>query len=159
MTLVRLDDPTEIRDARLLGLFGYWRGKCQGRLMPARRDIDPIEMKQWLGNLMLVEFPPDPMQYRVRLDGVNIQQFYGNSREGKGVEAMTSEEERRIVLPQYILVVERKQPAYYESQFVTSEGIRTSQRKLLLPLSDDGERVNMVLAGIYFDQAAGQRRT
>ena len=152
MTLVHLDDPAAIRDPRLLGLFRYWQGKCQGRTMPERRDIDPIEMRQWLGNLLLVEFPPDPMQYRIRLDGVNLVQFYNASREGKGVEAMTSEEERRIVLPQYMTVLERKQPAYYESRFVTSEGIVTSQHKLLLPLSEDGERVNMVLGGIYFDR-------
>jgi hypothetical protein len=153
MTLVRLDDPIEIRDPRLLGLFRYWRGKCHDRIMPARRDIDPIEMKRWLGNLLLVEFPADPMQYRVRLDGVNIVQFYGNSREGKGLEVMTSEKERRIVLPQYLVVLEHKQPAYYESEFVTSEGVPTSQRKLLLPLSEDGERVNMILGGLYFDRA------
>lgn len=153
MTLVPLDDPAEIGDARLRGLFEYWRGKCRGRTMPARRDIDPIEMKRWLGNLMLVEYPEDATQYRVRLDGTNIVQFYGASREGKGIEAMTSEEERRVVLPQYMLVLERKQPAYYESEFETSEGIRTFQRKLLLPLSDDGERVNMILVGLYFDRA------
>lgn len=158
MTLVRLDDPTAIHDPRLLGLFHYWRGKLDGRAIPARRDIDPIEMKQWLGNLMLVEFPADPMQYRVRLDGVNLQQFYGKSREGKGVEAMPSEEERRIVLPQYILVLEQKLPAYYETQFVTSESVPTAQRKLLLPLSEDGERVNIILAGIYFDRIPDQRR-
>jgi hypothetical protein len=152
MTLVRPDDPKAIRDPRLLGLFHYWHGKCQGRMMPARRDIDPIEMRQWLGNLLLVEFPSDPMQYRIRLDGVNLVQFYSSSREGKGVEAMTSEEERRIVLPQYMTVLENRQPAYYETQFVTSEGIVTSQRKLLLPLSEDDQRVNMVLGGIYFDR-------
>jgi hypothetical protein len=55
---------------------------------------------------------------------------------------MTSEEERRIVLPQYMIVLERKQPAYYESEFVISEGTFGYQRKLLLPLSEDGERVN-----------------
>ncbi|HET6161122.1 MAG TPA: PAS domain-containing protein [Dongiaceae bacterium] len=152
MTLVRLHDPVEIHDTRLLGLFGYWLDKCQGRIMPARRDIDPIEMKPWLGSLLLVEFPADPMQYRIRVDGVNIVQFYGKSREGKGVEAMTSDEERRIVLPQYLTVLERKQPAYYESHFVASDGVLTSQHKLL-PLSDDGERVNMILAGLYFERA------
>ena len=83
---------------------------------------------------------------------MNLVQFYSTSREGKGVEAMTSEEERRIVLPQYMTVLEKKQPAYYETQFVTSEGIVTSQRKLLLPLSEDGQRVNMILGGIYFDR-------
>ena len=110
-------------------------------------------MKRWLGNLMLVEYPEDPAQYRVRLDGANIVQFYGASREGKGVEAITSEDERRVVLPQYTMVLERRQPAHYESEFVTSEAIRTFQRKLLLPLSDDGERVNMILIGFYFDRA------
>jgi len=50
MTLVRPDDPVEIPDARLLGLFSYWNSKRNDRAMPARRDIDPIEMKAWLGN-------------------------------------------------------------------------------------------------------------
>ena len=93
------------------------------------------------------------MQYRIRLDGVNIVQFYGISRQGKGVEVMTSEEERRIVLPQWWTVLDNKLPAYFEAQFLTSEGVPTSQYKLLLPLSDDDQRVNMILGGIYFDQA------
>jgi len=152
MTLVHVDDPVEIRDARLLGLLQYWRSKCQGDVMPARRDIDPIEMKPWLGNLLLVEFPADRMQYRIRLEGVNIVHFYGTSRQGKGIEALTSEEERRILLSQYFIVLDHKQPAHYETEFVTSEGILTFQRKLLLPLSDDGERVNMILGGLYFDR-------
>ena len=152
MTLVRPDDPTVIRDARLQGLYRYWLGKLDGGAMPARADIDPIEMKAWLGNLLLVEFPEDRMQYRIRLDGVNIVQFYGNTRQGKGVEVMTAEEERSVVLPQYFTVLDAKLPAYFEARFQTSEGIPTVQYKLLLPLSDDGVRVNMVLAGLYFDQ-------
>jgi hypothetical protein len=110
-------------------------------------------MKPWLGNLLLVEFPPDPMQYRVRLEGVNIVHFYGSTRQGKGVEMLTSDEERRLLLSQYFAILDRKQPAYFEAEFVTSEGIPTFQRKLLLPLSEDGERVNMVLGGLYFDRS------
>lgn len=155
MTLVRPDDPTVIRDARLQGLHRYWMSKLGERAMPARADIDPIEMKAWLGNLLLVEFPEDRMQYRIRLDGVNIVQFYGSSRQGRGVEVMTAEEERSIVLPQYFTILDNKLPAYYEARFQTSEGIPTVQYKLLLPLSDDGVRVNMVLGGLYFDRVLG----
>ena len=156
MTLVRPDNPAVIRDSRLQGLYGYWQGKLNGRRMPARRDIDPLEMKPWLGNVLLVDFPEDRLQYRVRLDGVNIVQFYGSSRQGKGIEVMTSDEERQIVLPQYFTVLDHQLPAYYESQFQTSEGVPTFQCKLLLPMSDDGQRVNMILGGIYFDQASSQ---
>lgn len=152
MSLIHPDNPANIRDTRLLGLYRYWRGKCAAG-MPARRDIDPIEMKPWLGNLLLVEFPPDRMKYRVRLEGVNIVHFYGTTRQGKGIEALTSEDERRLLLSQYFAVLDRRQPAYYESEFVISEGIPTYQRKLLLPLSEDRERVDMILGGLYFDRS------
>jgi len=152
MSLINPDNPADIRDARLLGLYRYWRSKCAPG-MPARRDIDPIEMKAWLGNLLLIEFPPDPLKYRIRLEGVNIVHFYGSTRQGKGIETLTSEDERRLLLGQYFAVLDRGQPAYYEAEFVTSEGIPTFQRKLLLPLSEDGEHVNMVLVGLYFDRS------
>ena len=74
---------------------------------------------------------------------MNLVRFYNSSREGKGVEVLTSEEERRIMLPQYLVL--RTSSRRISIEFVTSEGIVTSQRKLPLPLSEDGQRVNMVL--------------
>lgn len=156
MSLDTLVDVTEIRDNRLRSLFQYWSSKLRGRSMPARKDLDPLEMRPWLGNLVLVDFPGDPKAYRIRLEGVNVVQFYGSSRTGRGIEAMTSELERQVVLPQYFSVVETKEPAYYEAEFISSEGVLTYQHKLVLPLSDDGERVNMTLAGIYFDRVPAE---
>lgn len=152
MGFVTLENPIEIRDDRLQGLFRYWGSKLHGRPMPARADLDPLEMRPWLGNLVLVDFPPNPKEYRIRLEGVNVVQFYGSSRTGHGIEVMTSEMERQVVLPQYFSVVETRIPAYFEAEFISSEGVLTYQHKLILPLSDDGARVNMTLAGIYFDR-------
>ncbi len=156
MSLGTLVDVNAIRDNRLRSLFQYWSSKLRGRSMPARKDLDPLEMRPWLGNLVLVDFPGDPKEYRIRLEGVNVVQFYGSSRTGRGIEAMTSELERQVVLPQYFSVVETKEPAYYEAEFISSEGVLTYQHKLVLPLSDDGERVNMTLAGIYFDRVPAE---
>jgi hypothetical protein len=156
MDLDTLENAMEIRDNRLQSLFQYWDSKLHGRSMPARRDLDPLEMRPWLGNLVLVDFPGDVKDYRIRLEGVNVVQFYGSSRTGRGIEAMTSELERQVVLPQYFSVVESKVPAYFEAEFISSEGVLTYQHKLILPLSDDGERVNMTLAGIYFDRVPAE---
>lgn len=157
MSLVTLENPIEIRDDRLQGLFRYWGSKLLGRPMPARSDLDPLEMRPWLGNLVLVDFPvPDLTEYRIRLEGVNVVQFYGASRTGRGIEVMTSEMERQVVLPQYFSVVETRIPAYFEAEFISSEGVLTYQHKLILPLSDDGARVNMTLAGIYFDRVPAE---
>jgi len=143
----------DIRDARLKGLYAYWKGKAGARRMPARKDLDPIEMKEWLGNLMLVEFPTGKfIEYRYRLEGTNIEEFYGYDarRTGRGVETMTAESERKSVLPQWEAVFDQGRPAYHESDIWSSEGKLARQIKLLLPLSDDGEHVNMILGAIYF---------
>jgi hypothetical protein len=144
-------DEADIRDARLQRLFAYWKSKAGARRMPARKDLDPLEMKEWLGNLILVEFPTGKfLEYRYRLEGTNIEQFYNARRTGRGVEAMTAESERKSVLPQWEIVFDQGRPAYYEADIWSSEGKLARQIKLLLPLSDDGEHVNMILGAIYF---------
>ncbi|HWA46410.1 MAG TPA: PAS domain-containing protein [Hypericibacter adhaerens] len=150
---VAMFQETDIRDPRLKALHAYWKGKAGARRMPARRDLDPIEMKEWLGNLVLVEFPTGRfIEFRYRLEGTRIEEFYGHDarRTGRGVEAMTADSERKAVLPQWEIVFDEGRPAYYESDILSSEGKLARQAKLLLPLSDDGEHVNMILGAIYF---------
>jgi hypothetical protein len=146
-------DEADIRDVRLKALHAYWKSKAGTRRMPARKDLDPIEMKAWLGNLMLVEFPTGKfIEFRYRLEGTHIEEFYGHDwrRTGRGVEAVTAESERAIVLPQWESVFDRGCPAYHESDIWASEGKLARQTKLLLPLSTDGEHVDMILGAIYF---------
>jgi len=135
---------------RLAKLHDYWLGKCQGRTLPSRADIEPLEMREWLGNLLLAEFFGGLENYRVRLDGSNLIGVGGKDRTGKGSEVLTSDEERNLIVSQYKPVLDTAQPAYYETQFLNSEGRFLREQKLLLPLSDDGAVVNMVLAGIYY---------
>jgi hypothetical protein len=140
----------ELRHPRLLTLLAYWRGKLNGRAMPSRAHIDPLEMKAWLGNLVLVEFFGAVSRYRVRVDGTNVAEIGGLGRTGKGAESLTSEAERDLLFEQYAAVFDHHVPAYYETEFTNSEGRYLRESKLLLPLSADGKAVNMILAGIYY---------
>lgn len=143
-------DVTAVTDPRLRRLHDYWRAKAGDRPMPARKDIDPLDMKEWLGNLVLVEFFDGAAKSRVRLEGTNITDFYGSTRLGRGLEMLTGREERELLLAQYGAVLSSREPAFYAARFTTSENKYVHQVKLLLPLSDDGQRVNMILGGIYF---------
>jgi hypothetical protein len=140
----------EPRHPNLLRLLAYWRSKLMGRQMPSRADIDPLEMKEWLGNLVLVEFFGEVSRYRVRVDGTNVAEIGGLGRTGKGAESLTSEAERELLFQQYAAVLDNRIPAYYETEFTNSEGRFLRESKLLLPLSADGRVVNMILAGIYY---------
>jgi hypothetical protein len=139
-----------LRDQRLLKLYDYWHDKAEGRRMPAYRDIDALDMKSWLGNLVLVEFKENLFDYRIRLEGTHIEDYYGDRRTGHGFELVTSAGERELLMRQYRPVYEDGRPAYYEAAFENSYGIFSHQAKLLLPLSQDGQNVNMILAAIYF---------
>lgn len=143
-------DLAAVTDPRLRRLHDYWRTRAGDRLMPARRDIDPIDMKEWLGNLVLVEFFGGAARSRVRLEGTNITQFYGATRLGSSLEMLSGREERELLLAQYGAVLASREPAFYRAKFTTSEERYVHQVKLLLPLSNDGLQVNMILGGIYF---------
>lgn len=145
----------DARNARLGRLHAYWADKCAGRPMPSRSDIDPLEMREWLGNLLLAEFFGDVEHYRVRVDGTNLIGHRGRDRTGKGSETLTSSEERDLIQAQYKFVLGAAQPAYFEAEFNNSEGRFLREQKLLLPLSNDGVTVNMVLAGIYYQDLSG----
>jgi hypothetical protein len=150
-----MEPPFDIPEPRLRSLYDYWHSKMHGHDLPARADIDPLEMKQWLGNLMLIEFHGDVADYQIRLDGTNLEHYYGTRRTGFGVEKLTNDDERRLLMEQYAAVLDRKSPAYYEADFTNSDGVYSRQAKLILPLSADKQRVDMVLVGIYFRPTDG----
>lgn len=150
MTKIDTEPPFDIQEPRLRSLYCYWHSKMHGDALPSRTDIDPLEMKQWLGNLMLIEFHGDVSSYQIRLDGTNLEHYYGTRRTGFGVEKLTSEDERELLIAQYSTVLDQKRPAYFEADFTNSDGVYSRQAKLILPLSADKERVDMVLVGIYF---------
>ena len=66
--------PSELFDhATLSALLRYWEDKRAGRRMPARSDIDPIEMgKRLLPHLMLCEISEHGNAIRIRLVGTSL---------------------------------------------------------------------------------------
>ena len=55
---------SELSAPRLRQAFAYWRGKLAGRAMPARRDIDPVDVPTLLPYVMLVDVLPAPLDFR-----------------------------------------------------------------------------------------------
>ena len=149
MALVDIENPTVIRDQRLLGLFQFWRAKLNGRRIPASGDFDHADLARWADNLMLIDVPGEIADFRIRWLGDTLAAMFGTSRVGTGIEAMTSVGERNSVLPQYRIVVDTGVPAYYATEVELSRRGVVAQQKLILPLSSNGKKVDAVLAGIY----------
>ena len=47
--------PEHLDDPRLRAIFDYWRSRFRGSLLPARTDIDPIQIPALLGHINIIE--------------------------------------------------------------------------------------------------------
>jgi hypothetical protein len=58
----------EQADGHIRGLIDYWEGRRLKRPMPVRRDLDVLDLRQWLGRLSLYEVMGDG-DFFIRLRG------------------------------------------------------------------------------------------
>ncbi|MGA7324061.1 MAG: PAS domain-containing protein [Rhodomicrobium sp.] len=128
-----------------LDLYRYWLGKCRGRLMPARSDINAPEIPALLPYLSIVDRVDGRLRYR--LAGTAIAQQVGYDPTGtfvgyyiaydpKSSEALEAVGER---------VFATRRPTFLAGQYQLKQRATHSFSALVLPLSEDGANVNMLL--------------
>ncbi len=122
-------------------LFDYWCECCGERAMPARRDITPSRFRRHLSFVSLVDVKPIPQQrYRVRLAGTGLREVFNEELTGKYLA-----DSSRMNGAALDRVVARKKPAQGISSLHNAAGEHLIQFWLKLPLSQDGESVNMIM--------------
>ncbi|WP_157845997.1 PAS domain-containing protein [Kiloniella litopenaei] len=126
--------------------YKYWDSKRQGRQMPSRADLDPIEMKEFLSSIILVDVKRQPLDFVYRLVGTKEVDARGFDPTGRSVSEGSFGATVEEVLTNYRIVSEHKCPVY-DREGVPSDIANLWQGDaILLPLSDDDETVNMVVA-------------
>lgn len=141
-------DTVELRE-----LYAHWQTLRGDRFAPPRRDLDPTRIPRLLPHLILTEILADG-RLRYRLTGTEVEHFFGGRMTGRHVDELTSGEYRRFIEGLYRTVVEKRVPAYSRNAYA-EHGMRTF--RLMLPLSNDGAGVGMVLAGQMFERRSASR--
>ena len=152
----RLDDPSQMIASKLRALHGYWNAKRRARAMPARSDIDPVDLPPLLPNLMLVDVAGDPLRFRFRLVGTEIVSRHGMELTGRDLEDIGLGTELGAVRSQYEVTVREAAPTYCRHALETKAGKYLRYERLLLPPSTAGVHVPKMLGGVYLlpDDAA-----
>ena len=149
-----MDVQAQITDPRMLGLYEYWHRRRGGRRMPARRDIDPVEIPHQLPNLMLVDVEHSPLRFRYRLVGTRVVSFSGEDRTGRYFNLTQFIEKNPVILEQYQRTVDTGEPLFSLEPFTNLiNGNSYEVERLLLPMSSDGMNVDMIL--VYFNFRGG----
>jgi len=127
-------------DARLVRLLDYWRGKA-GAGMPRRRALDPVEIRDVLPAIFLIDVLPEadgaPADFRFSLVGQEVLDRYGPLR-GRTLREQMSGAELHRTLEEHRLCVSTRLPVYVvNSERTAADGDGLLYQRLLLPLAGD----------------------
>jgi hypothetical protein len=137
--------------APLQQLLEYWHSKREKRPMPSRDDIDPLELRFALGNVLLAEvLRGDSLRFRYRLWGSRLTLDYGTEMTGRHVDELLPSVLAVRVQQAYVDVVTTGMPQHQQFDDVI-DGRWFIHERLLLPLTlrDAPDRVGMIMGGIF----------
>ena len=126
-------------------IFSYWAALRRGGSLPARADIDPARLKKLLPTVTLTDVVGAPLDYRVRLAGTGLYPVYGGEITGRGLRDIYSREAAGYWRTELDKVVRLRRPGVGCHNLAWRGAPGSSLIWMRLPLSSDGERVDMIL--------------
>lgn len=140
--------PSSLRHSEHQQLFEYWRSKCRGDLLAGRRDIDPVDLRQVLPRLALIDVlrEADGLDFRYRLTGTEIVERAGRDPTRKRFTELYDGDYLEAALATYRTVAEEGVPMLSERTFpLVRDREFLRYDRLILPLAADGRTVDMVM--------------
>lgn len=146
--------PAQIRSDKLRRMHAYWVRIKGDKAMPARADFDPVDIPDLLANISLMDLSFEPFRATAKVVGTAIVEFLGRDHTGKSIEEGLEPALASEAMAQYRDVVDARQPVLVASMARVRDREHFEVERLLLPLSDDGETVNMCITCTEFTPAA-----
>lgn len=135
----------EITDPRLQRLYEYWMQKKGTRRAPSRADVHPEEITDVLPWVLLMERVGTRIRYR--LVGDEFRQVYGDKLMGMYLDEIDLDHITAAYIEEYDRAARDFVPVARKWVFTKLSGRHLDYERLILPLSPDGETVNMFLTG------------
>jgi len=139
-------------DPDLRKLFGYWREQRRGRPMPARSDIDPLEIGWALSRIFIVDY--DPAKGLIyRLAGGEVAGVFGRGNlKGLGPRDFLPPDRAAPVERMFMRVIEDCCAMWMRGLIYLRADRLPLGERLFLPLSNgESERATSVLGMTVID--------
>jgi hypothetical protein len=134
----------------LRDFYGYWLSKRGGKRVPARADIDPVEIHRFLPNIFMIDVIEGGARFRYRLVGTAIGDAVGDYS-GRYVDEALPPAQYETYRQRYLRILNELAVLYEVARIVWRERPAVLFRRLLLPLSNDQVRANILLGVGYYD--------
>ncbi|MHA1154139.1 MAG: PAS domain-containing protein [Alphaproteobacteria bacterium] len=141
-------------ETRLTALKRYWDDRRGSRGMPARADLDPVDVPELLPFILLVETAETLEAFRYRLIGTEACRGFDRDRTGARFSDLPRTGNFDEVYGGYWRSFRERTPQYFHGPLALTGDSRVQFSRLTLPLSHDGKHVDMILGGIVYSSAS-----
>jgi hypothetical protein len=124
-------------------LLRYWDEKRASRRFPARRDIDPLELRGYLGDVSLLDVRREPLDFVYRLAGSKLARDTGYDLTGRSVREIRPAAYAEKVFAQLAEAAATGMPRLHRVSLEVEEQV-VEYLRLALPLGTPPE-VSMLL--------------
>ena len=131
-------------------LYEYWNAKKGSRRAPARSDIDPLDFAKILPCILMYDVLRDPLDFRMRLYGTHLVNVSGHEFTGKMLNEIFPDDVEFKFRKELTNICETFEPslACYDGKWLNKDYV--SYERLMLPLSEDDEDVNILLGCVIY---------
>lgn len=126
-------------------IFDYWYALADVRQMPARSDIDPCAIREFLPHIGLIDITGGMHNAFVRLAGSRLRDVYGLELTGRCLGELEWGSKRTYWQTVYREILENGAPRSGVVNGPLNKREHLELHWLRLPLSDDGVTVNKIL--------------
>lgn len=137
-------DVSLVQSQRIHTLNAYWQAKAKNR-MPSRSEIDPVDVRELLPNLMMVDVIGEPARFRYRLVGTRVVQYTGFDFTGCCLDEMIFQG-RDFMEQCYRRVLAERRPVFGHYAWLVRSRHFGQCEFALFPLSDDRATVNRCIS-------------
>jgi hypothetical protein len=133
----------EEAEQEVVGLVRYWLARKPSMGLPTRRDIDPIDLRSWLGRISLFEVVGEG-ELRCRLRGSMKNASPGHIRDGVLLSHVQPREYAAFGTEQLLSTYAAAAPSLHAID-LNFDGLLHRYQRLALPLASGGDLPPMLL--------------
>lgn len=140
-------DPENFTSDQQRELLTYWLKIKEGRQMPCRDDMDPVDIPRLLSGIWLADVVEDDgLYFKVRLFGTDLVRAFQLESTHMQLDEVTFTGD---IIERLKILVQTKKAYYSICDFPIESVDYNYYSTLTLPMSSDGENVDVILSYVH----------
>jgi hypothetical protein len=141
----------KIDEDDLRQLYFYWLSKKTSRFPPPRSVVEPSEIRSLLPFLFIIEVDHDQQRFRYRLAGSDVETLVQARLHGLWLDEALRSPLREFFDEAFCIAAFDRKVHYRKNTLHLAERPYIRYSRILLPLSNTGERIDHLLGCIKLD--------